>query len=117
MADINKATLYVLHNEDEKMTGKVTTDRGGKTRYGIVIAPDGQTTLECCDESERLRLRLTVSRDGHPSLLVFDEDGKVVHQAGRGTEALLKAGATKIPKIVQAVQAALKLAELAEPLL
>jgi len=35
MADINKATLYVLRNEDEKMTGKVTTDRGGMTRYGI----------------------------------------------------------------------------------
>ena len=35
MADIKTATLYVLHNEDAKMTGKVTTDRGGMTRFGI----------------------------------------------------------------------------------
>jgi lysozyme family protein len=35
VADLNKAILYVLRNEDRTMSGKVTTDRGGKTRFGI----------------------------------------------------------------------------------
>jgi lysozyme family protein len=35
MADINAATVYVLKNEDSHLSGKVTTDRGGMTRYGI----------------------------------------------------------------------------------
>jgi lysozyme family protein len=35
VADLNKAILYVLRNEDRTMSGVVTTDRGGKTRYGI----------------------------------------------------------------------------------
>ena len=35
MADINKAIVYVLRNEDRKLSGVVTTDRGGTTRFGV----------------------------------------------------------------------------------
>jgi lysozyme family protein len=35
MADVDEATTYVLSNEDSRLTGKVTTDRGGLTRFGI----------------------------------------------------------------------------------
>ena len=35
VADLNKAIVYVLRNEDRTMSGKVTTDQGGKTRFGI----------------------------------------------------------------------------------
>jgi lysozyme family protein len=35
MANIAAAVLYVLRNEDRFMSGKVTTDRGGRTRFGI----------------------------------------------------------------------------------
>ena len=35
MADKKKAIEYVLKNEDSRLTGEVTTDRGGRTRFGI----------------------------------------------------------------------------------
>ena len=35
MANVNKAILYVFRNEDRTMSGVVTTDRGGKTRFGV----------------------------------------------------------------------------------
>ena len=50
MADLNKAILYVLRNEDRTMSGKVTTDRGGKTRYGIAqkYHPDLDPSFYTC---------------------------------------------------------------------
>lgn len=35
MADKQAAIDYVLKNEDSRLSGKVTTDRGGRTRFGI----------------------------------------------------------------------------------
>lgn len=35
MADVLIAAAYVLKNEDRRRTGKVTTDEGGKTRFGV----------------------------------------------------------------------------------
>ncbi len=35
MASTSSAVLYVMRNEDRKLSGVVTTDRGGKTRFGI----------------------------------------------------------------------------------
>jgi hypothetical protein len=84
---------------------------------GITVAPDGQATLECCDQAERVRLKLSVSAKGEPSLLVFDKNGKPIQQAGPGAAALLKSGAAQFPKILEAMQNVLKLWELAQPLL
>ena len=50
VADVNKAILYVLRNEDLTMSGKVTTDRGGKTRFGIAqnFHPELSPTFYTC---------------------------------------------------------------------
>jgi lysozyme family protein len=35
MSDLKKSAQFVLENEDAGLTGKVTTDAGGTTKYGI----------------------------------------------------------------------------------
>ena len=41
MADVDKAVQFVLHQEDESLSGDITTlpgDRGGPTRFGLASA-------------------------------------------------------------------------------
>jgi lysozyme family protein len=54
MADIGACTTYVLRFEDRQLTGKVTTDRGGRTRFGIAekyhpVLPTGFYTMPAAD--------------------------------------------------------------------
>ena len=61
MSDINIATLYVLKNEDSHLSGVVTTDQGGMTRFGIAqrFHPDLNADVLRCPVSPRwLWLRL-----------------------------------------------------------
>ncbi len=92
-------------------------DAKGRTRVGITVAPDGRSNLECYDESERLRVKLSISAAGEPSLFVFDKKGKVVDQAGQDATALIKSGAASIPRLIEAMKDVLELWKLAEPLL
>jgi hypothetical protein len=92
-------------------------DARGKTRVGITITAEGRADLEWCDDSERLRLKLSISATGEPGLIAYDKQAKVIAQVGHGAAALLKSGAGKLPRIIEAVQDVLELWKLAEPLL
>lgn len=58
MADTNSAIVYVLRNEDSRMTGKVTTDRGGRTRFGIAekYHPHLDATFYTCPSLQALSM-------------------------------------------------------------
>jgi hypothetical protein len=90
-------------------------DARRKTRVGIIITPEGRADLEWCDDSERLRLKLSISLAGEPGLIAYDKQRKVIAQAGHEAAALIKLGAGKLPRIIEAVQDMLELCELAEP--
>jgi hypothetical protein len=77
----------------------------------MTITPDGRATLECCDQEERLRLKMSVSDDGVPSFAVLSPEGKVTHQSGSAPATAF------VPEITEALKTLMKLWELAEPLL
>lgn len=56
MADLNAAVTYVLKNEDRKLSGVVTTDRGGKTRFGVAqkFHPNLDETFYTCPKEDGL---------------------------------------------------------------
>jgi lysozyme family protein len=56
MADVDVAIMYGLRNEDARLSGKVTADEGGKTRFGIAqkFHPDLDPTFYTCPVAQAL---------------------------------------------------------------
>jgi lysozyme family protein len=79
VADLNKAILYVFRNEDRKMTGAVTTDRGGKTRFGVAqkFHPDMDPSFYTCPAWEALAQAQQLYKNVYCSPLLI---GKITFQ-------------------------------------
>lgn len=56
MANVVASVKYVLRNEDRKLSGVVTHDSGGKTRYGVAqkFHPNLDPTFYTCDKDHAL---------------------------------------------------------------
>jgi lysozyme family protein len=73
MANIAAAVLYVLRDEDSRLRGTVTTDQGGKTRFGIAqkFHPELDPSFYTCPAPEALaQAQLIYAKDYAAPLLL-----------------------------------------------
>lgn len=75
MARTDAAVKYVLRNEDRKLTGAVTYDSGGKTRYGIAqkFHPDLDPAFYTCDKERALAWAEGIYQEEYASPLHIGE--------------------------------------------
>jgi lysozyme family protein len=71
MADIVAAITYVLKNEDRKLTGVVTSDSGGTTRFGVAqkFHPDLDPTFYTCPKDQALAIADQIYKDEYAAPL------------------------------------------------
>jgi len=106
MADLSKAAAFVLNNEDEGLTGKITVDLGSTTRWGIAerynppeeIARILSEPVAIQDLTVEQAATIYVAKYGRPFLLdqILDQD-----VANRSMDVLVNPGPGAGAKILQ----------------
>lgn len=75
MADFKTAFNFVMQNEDSTLSGKVTTDEGGRTRFGVAEKFHGNLADDffTCDKEKALAEAEVIYRDEYWNAIDGDQ--------------------------------------------